>query len=116
MTRKRTPPPLIRSHDYNAGWADGYIAGESAAKTAHGSPGGRKGGRSTSEAKKRAARENGRKGGAAKKKSGTSPNVCGPFVHAAKKCAHNSVDKRAHTVLDFAHARATPPDAPRNAR
>ena len=66
MPRKRTPPPIIRSHEYNAGWADGYIAGESSAKTAHGSPGGRKGGRSTSGAKKRAARENGRKGGAKK--------------------------------------------------
>lgn len=31
-----------------------------------------------------------------------SPNESGPFVHAAKKCAHKTIDKRAHTVLDCA--------------
>jgi len=82
MIRKRTPrPPLhLTSACCKSAWSQGYES----AQTAHGSPGGRKGGRSTSEAKKRAARENGRKGGAAKKKSGTSPNESGSTAHGPK--------------------------------
>ena len=83
MTRKRTPrPPLhLTSACCKSAWSQGYES----AQTAHGSPGGRKGGRSTSEAKRRAARENGKKGGTAKRKNIVSPNESGTFAHGTKK-------------------------------